>query len=276
MNIHEINAKVSEMLAAVEAKPGFKIQHIPSFDGDRIEIRDANGSLMFRGYAFETDFLFELNKALEYYAVAKTTEEIAAEKAQSRAAQLRLEAVLFEQRGFDDFATWQSNFTREEIENEIAAMNAEIDAGSAVASANSDTLAAVKRYILTASDMMFNGATVTDAVVYVSGMCEGLERSPFELDGFAKALAHAFQTPNAVQQLCDALQFTDDAWVIDLRRVEVKTNGGMTLIAPAWSVRTYAGLERLAAYWDMRLGLTRNEQYFLTVKGADIKEVHYV
>lgn len=271
MEIFEINEALRIKLEAVQVKPRFVLSHYPNFNGDLVVIRDAEGTLMWRAHAFETDFLFELDKALAYYADPKSAEDIAAAAATRRASQLRTEALFFAQ-GFDDFETIGSGeFTRAEVEAEIAAMTPASKADDAA-----KLLAAVKLHIVTAHTMRGNGASVSDAMIYTSGVCEALASSPFELHGFAKALAHMFSTPNTCELFLAALSYDGDAWVFDTRRMEVKTNAGVTYIAPAWAVRVYEGLERCAAYWDMRDGLIRNEQTFKTLKADTIKVINYV
>jgi hypothetical protein len=271
MEIFEINEALRIKLDSVQAKPNFVISHFPNFNGDLIVIRDAEGTLMWRSHAFETDFLFELDKALDYYATPKAAAEIAEAAATRRASQLRLEALFFQQ-GFDDFDLVASGqFTRAEVEAEIAAITPADKAADAA-----KMLEAVRLHIVTAHTMRTNGASVSDAMIYTSGMCETLLSSPFELDGFAKALAHMFNTPNTCELFLAALSYDGDAWVFDTRRMQVKTNAGVTYIAPAWSVRLFPGLERCAAYWDMRDGLIRNEQFYKTLNADTIKAIDYV
>lgn len=144
---------------------------------------------------------------------------------------------------------------------------------------NHASLMRVHVIIADARNLIINGGTLSDAMIYASGMCEQYlpDNSPFQMHGFATALATAFSQGYAgVSKLIAALDFDGTAWTLDTRKLKIVTNAGVIYIAPVWAVQVYPNLERFAGYWDMRTGLIRNEQYFKTINPNDIKAIEYV
>lgn len=107
------------------------------YGSTQVEIREVDGgSLIWRAWSYETNFENVLESALDHSGTLKTAEEIAEQAAAARSQKLRNDAMFFEVHGFeDDFILNLSDFTRAEIEAEIIAMNAELNAASADADA---------------------------------------------------------------------------------------------------------------------------------------------
>lgn len=118
-NIFAVNEMIVSTLATVTIKPGFKLVHIPRFEGDKIEIRDEAGSLVWRKNAYESEFEWEFKKAVEYYFTPKSADEIKAHQDAARANQLRIEA-LCHMEGSMPHDPALSMFSLAEIEAEIA------------------------------------------------------------------------------------------------------------------------------------------------------------
>ncbi|ENR0965156.1 hypothetical protein ACETN9_004355 [Salmonella enterica] len=131
-----------DQIVAMVGKYNIKADRAVSYNFDKygstqVEIReDDGGSLIWRGWSYESNFENVLESALDHSGVLKTADEIAEQAAAARAQKLRTDAIFFEVHGFeDDFILNLSDFTREEIEAEIIAMNAELNAASADADA---------------------------------------------------------------------------------------------------------------------------------------------
>lgn len=107
------------------------------YGSTQVEIREVDGgSLIWRAWSYESNFENVLESALDHSGVLKTADEIAEQEAAARAQRLRTDAIFFDVHGFeDDFILNLSDFTRAEIEAEIIAMNAELNAASANADA---------------------------------------------------------------------------------------------------------------------------------------------
>ncbi|EDM2786109.1 hypothetical protein CQM94_18335 [Salmonella enterica subsp. enterica serovar Typhimurium] len=107
------------------------------YGSTQVEIREVEGgSLIWRAWSYESNFENVLESALDHSGVLKTADEIAEQEAAARAQRLRTDAIFFDVHGFeDDFILNLSDFTRAEIEAEIIAMNAELNAASADADA---------------------------------------------------------------------------------------------------------------------------------------------
>uniref|UniRef100_A0AB39C1D1 Uncharacterized protein n=1 Tax=Salmonella phage PMBT19 TaxID=3229743 RepID=A0AB39C1D1_9CAUD len=131
-----------DQIVAMVGKYNIKADRAVSYNYDvygstQVEIREVDGgSLIWRGWSYESNFENVLESALDHSGVLKTADEIAEQAAAARAQKLRTDAIFFEVHGFeDDFILNLSDFTREEIEAEIIAMNAELNAASADADA---------------------------------------------------------------------------------------------------------------------------------------------
>ncbi|EBW4069002.1 hypothetical protein DPF68_21660 [Salmonella enterica subsp. enterica serovar Typhimurium] len=111
--------------------------HFDKYGSTQVEIREVDGgSLIWRAWSYESNFENVLESALDHSGTLKTADEIAEQEAAARAQKLRNDAIFFEVHGFeDDFILNLSDFTRAEIEAEIIAMNAELNAASADADA---------------------------------------------------------------------------------------------------------------------------------------------
>lgn len=81
MQIHEINTLIGSTLANVVINPGYTVKHYPRFEGDLVEIRAESGSLCWRGYAYESEFVFEFEKQIAHYFTPKAPGAIEAEQA---------------------------------------------------------------------------------------------------------------------------------------------------------------------------------------------------
>lgn len=127
-----------DQIVAMVGKYNIKADRAVSYNYDvygstQVEIREIDGgSLIWRAWSYESNFENVLESALDHSGVLKTAEEIAEQAAAARSQTLRNDAIFFEVHGFeDDFILNLSDFTREEIEAEIIAMNAELNAASA-------------------------------------------------------------------------------------------------------------------------------------------------
>ncbi|ENL7150979.1 hypothetical protein AB5S46_003958 [Salmonella enterica subsp. enterica serovar Newport] len=131
-----------DQIVAMVGKYNIKADRAVSYNFDKygstqVEIREVDGgSLIWRAWSYESNFENVLESALDHSGTLKTADEIAEQEAAARAQKLRNDAIFFEVHGFeDDFILNLSDFTREEIEAEIIAMNAELNAASADADA---------------------------------------------------------------------------------------------------------------------------------------------
>ncbi|EBH6335533.1 hypothetical protein CQ192_21170 [Salmonella enterica] len=132
-----------DQIVAMVGKYNIKSDRAVSYNFDKygstqVEIREVDGgSLIWRAWSYESNFENVLESALDHSGVLKTADEIAEQEAAARAQKLRNDAMFFEVHGFeDDFILNLSDFTRAEIEAEIIAMNAELNAASANADAD--------------------------------------------------------------------------------------------------------------------------------------------
>ncbi len=131
-----------DQIVAMVGKYNIKADRAVSYNFDKygstqVEIREIDGGcLVWRAWSYESNFEDVLERALDHSGVLKSDEEIAEQAAAARSQKLRNDAIFFEVHGFeDDFILNLSDFTREEIEAEIIAMNAELNAASADADA---------------------------------------------------------------------------------------------------------------------------------------------
>lgn len=127
-----------DQIVAMVGKYNIKADRAVSYNFDKygstqVEIREIDGGcLVWRAWSYESNFEDVLERALDHSGVLKSDEEIAEQAAAARSQKLRNDAIFFEVHGFeDDFILNLSDFTREEIEAEIIAMNAELNAASA-------------------------------------------------------------------------------------------------------------------------------------------------
>ncbi|ELA6134972.1 hypothetical protein RF812_004348 [Salmonella enterica] len=132
-----------DQIVAMVGKYNIKADRAVSYNFDKygstqVEIREIDGGcLVWRAWSYESNFENVLESALDHSGVLKTADEIAEQEAAARAQKLRNDAMFFEVHGFeDDFILNLSDFTRAEIEAEIIAMNAELNAASANADAD--------------------------------------------------------------------------------------------------------------------------------------------
>lgn len=132
-----------DQIVAMVGKYNIKADRAVSYNFDKygstqVEIREVDGgSLIWRAWSYESNFENVLESALDHSGTLKTADEIAEQEAAARAQKLRNDAIFFEVHGFeDDFILNLSDFTRAEIEAEIIAMNAELNAASADADAD--------------------------------------------------------------------------------------------------------------------------------------------
>ncbi|APD19392.1 hypothetical protein DPE13_19580 [Salmonella enterica subsp. enterica] len=132
-----------DQIVAMVGKYNIKADRAVSYNFDKygstqVEIREVDGgSLIWRAWSYESNFENVLESALDHSGVLKTADEIAEQEAAARAQRLRTDAIFFDVHGFeDDFILNLSDFTRAEIEAEIIAMNAELNAASANADAD--------------------------------------------------------------------------------------------------------------------------------------------
>ncbi|EEI2164376.1 hypothetical protein GYD87_004592 [Salmonella enterica] len=131
-----------DQIVAMVNKYSIKADRAVTYNFDKygstqVEIREIDGGcLVWRAWSYESNFENVLESALDHSGVLKTADEIAEQEAAARAQKLRNDAIFFEAHGFeDDFILNLSDFTRAEIEAEITAMNAELNAASADADA---------------------------------------------------------------------------------------------------------------------------------------------
>lgn len=269
------NDKITLLVNSYTLKADRKLSyHYDQYGSTQVEIRDASGSLCWRGWSYETDFEFYLTQALDNNGVKKSDDEIAEAVAAQRAHKLRNDAIFFADHGFaDEFILNLSDFTREEIEAEIAVMNAEL----AAITADRDTAAHTAK----ASDII---ADVMRRRRQFGFMGEGFQ---FERGNTLHGLPSVFFSTASGKDIGGYAFFVDaaerdavaellTAQISKMARVmTVKTSGGMTLRATVWAV-TVGDDGALTAVWDMRHNLIHNPQFTYTVRGADVKAVDYV
>lgn len=253
MQINEINTLIGSTLANVVIKPGYVVKHYPRFEGDLVEIRAESGSLCWRGYAYESDFVFEFEKQIAHYFTPKAPEAIAAEKATARATNLRLTALFMQANGFEGNEMFLDGFTRAEVEQEIAAIDLELAQLEAV------TLLETARMLAGNNPTLCAELDGNEVVIFIENGRD-VTRKPYESD--AAALVVFEQLEKVI---------TDDSAAALIR---VTTSGGMTLIARASRVMVSDG-GGMSAVWDMRHGLIRNPAFVYSVRPDDIKAVNY-
>ncbi len=124
------------------------------------------------------------------------------------------------------------------------------------------------------------GASLEYAINSVAGGFEADGTvSPFDCDGFAKALSDAMQSDlQTVDALISALSLDRNGdFHFDARTLKVTTVAGMTLIAPAWKVQLKNGpIAQMWAWWDMRHGLIRNVSYLALVSEGNVASIEYI
>lgn len=78
MTHDEITAKIN----ALTLKDGITVKYnFDKYGSTQVEIREESGSLIWRGWSFEADFAFYLDRELDRYGVNKSAEEIAEQQA---------------------------------------------------------------------------------------------------------------------------------------------------------------------------------------------------
>lgn len=60
-----------------------------------------------------------------------------------------------------------------------------------------------------------------------------------------------------------------------MQTLKIITKGGLILVADAAKVEI-ADNGSITAVWDMRHQLIRNEKFYMTVRGNDVKEIYHV
>jgi hypothetical protein len=259
------------IVAMFNLKDGYKVSY--NFDqyGSTQFILEKDGALAYRYWSYETDVAYWIERAMEYAGTRKSPEEIAQQEAAARAHQLRNDALFFMDNGFDATALL-SDFTREEIEAEIAVVKADLELiQSPVIVSAVDTKTKI--------DLAhaFLGKAAENIQILNGGTLEGLIP---DAQGSMVMLNNAEGSAIFVKFVEDEQTLTatlDGLWMVirgDVKTVTVKTHGGMTLKAPISHIVAYAD-GGMSGSWDMRHNLIRNQNYQYVVRPDDVKEVHY-
>lgn len=269
MTYDDITAKIN----AFTLKDGVKVRYnFDQYGSTQVELREEGGSLIWRGWSFEKDFAFYLDRELDRYGVSKSAEEIAEQAAAARASRLRNDAIFCQDNGYD--ALIYSEFTREEIDAEIAAMNRDLAAVEAYCVADSRRPSHVHRADY-ATDAEYSAAKVA--------FYTHILRSLWTVRGNS---VYRRQVKKTIKSLRDwkavARKDAEAAGVaavfgnaLMIKPVKITTAGGMTLIASQADIKIYPALMRLTALWDMRHGLTRDTHYNHSLPFHCIAEVEY-
>ncbi|HIF0636010.1 TPA: DUF905 family protein [Klebsiella pneumoniae] len=255
MTYDDITAKIN----AFTLKDGVKVRYnFDQYGSTQVEFRDDSGALIWRGWSFEKDFAYYLDRELDRYGVSKSAEEIAEQAAAARASRLRNDAIFCQDNGHD--ALIYSEFTREEIDAEIAAMNRDLAALQSYCIADNRRPSHVHRADY-ATDAEYSAAKVA--------FYTHILRSLWTVRGNS---VYRRQVKKTIKSLRDwkavARKDADAAGVaavfgdaLMVKPVRITTAGGMTLIASQADIKIYPALMRLTALWDMRHGLTRDTHY---------------
>lgn len=267
MTYDDITAKIN----AFTLKDGVKVRYnFDQYGSTQVELREEGGSLIWRGWSFEADFAFYLDRELDRYGVSKSAEEIAEQAAAARASRLRNDAIFCQDNGYD--ALIYSEFTREEIDAEIAAMNRDLAAVEAYCVADNRRPSHVHRADY-ATDAEYSAAKVA--------FYAHILRSLWSVRGNS---VYRRQVKKSIKSLRDwkAVARKDAAGVaavsgnaLMVKPVRITTAGGMTLIASQADIMIYPALMRLNALWDMRHGLTRDTHYNHALPFRCIEGIEY-
>lgn len=267
MTYDEITAKIN----AFTLNDGITVKYnFDKYGSTQVEIREEGGSLIWRGWSFEADFAFYLDRELARYGVSKSEEEIAEQAAAARSSRLRNDAIFCQDNGYD--ALIYSEFTREEIDADIAAMDRDLAAVEAYCVADSRRPSHVHRADY-ATDADYSAAKVA--------FYAHIFRSLWTVRGNS---VYRRQIKKTIKSLRDwkAVARKDAAGVeavpgkaLIVKPVKITTAGGMTLIASQADIMIYPALMRLNALWDMRHGLTRDTHYIHSLPFHCIAGIEY-
>lgn len=266
MTYDEITAKVN----AFALKEGVTVSYrFDQYGSTQVEFR--NDALIWRGWSFESDFAYYLDRELDRLGVKKSDAEIAALEAAARANRLRNDAIFCQDNGYG--ALMFSEFTKEEIDAEIAVMNRELAAVEAYCVADNRRPSHVHRADY-ATDAEYSAAKVA----FYSHVIR-------ELWSVRRNSVYRRQILKTIKSLRDwkavARKDAENEKVATVFPNLIKsvarftTHGGMTLTADMSKIMVYPNNERLFALWDMRHGLTHDDHYNHAVKFSCIAGVEY-
>lgn len=251
--------EIDRIIARFTLKPGYEIFFNTDQYGSVQFILRKDGALAYRYWSYETDAAYNIERAMEYAGTRKTDAEIAAHEAAVRATELRRDALFFMEHGLDS-QVLLSDFTREELEAEIAIVESEYAVRMASDMLNTARAVAEEEGnpAPLAVELTGNGCIVS--IYYENGH----DVFPFRFPNEAKAMAvfnalEALMYPSgdAVNMVC-----------------QVVTKGGLTLRAAASKITT-SEQGVLSAEWDMRHALIHNPRYSYQVRPDDVKSIHF-
>lgn len=265
MTHDEITAKVN----AYTLKEGVKVSYrFDQYGSTQVEFR--NDALIWRGWSFETDFAYYLDRELEIVGVKKSDAEIAALVVAARANRLRNDAIFVQDNGYG--ALMFSEFSREEIDAEIAVMNRELVAVEAYCVTDNRRPSHVHRADY-ATDAEYSAAKVAFYTRIIRELWNVRRNSVYRRQ-ILKTIKSLRDWKAVARKDADAEQYNVPG-LITGPLVRIKTAGGMTLTAEQSKVMICPNNERLFALWDMRHGLTHDTHYNHAVKFSCIAGVEY-
>lgn len=218
MTHDEITAKVN----AFNLNDGITVKYnFDKYGSTQVEIRDESGSLIWRGWSFEADFAFYLDRELHLYGVSKSVEEIA---------------------------------------EPAAAMDRDLAAVEAYHVADSRRPSHVHRADY-ATDADYSAAKVAFYAHILRDLWTVRGNSVYrrQVKKIIKSLRDWKAVARKDADAAGVAAVSGKALIV--KPVRITTAGGMTLIASQADIKIYPALMRLNALWDMRHGLTRDTHY---------------
>ena len=267
MTYDDITAKIN----AFTLKDGVTVKYnFDQYGSTQVELREESGSLIWRGWSFEADFAFYLDRELDRYGVSKSAEEIAEQQAAARASRLRNDAIFCQDNGYE--ALIYSDFTREEIDAEIAAMNRDLAAVEAYCVADNRRPSHVLRADY-ATDAEYSAAKVAFYTRIIRELWSVRRNSVYRRQ-ILKTVKSLRDWKAVARKDADAEQYNMPG-LITGPLVRIKTAGGMTLTAQQSDVMIYPVNMRLLAKWDMRHGLNRDSHFNTALPFHMVASIEY-
>lgn len=265
MTYDEITAKVN----AYTLKEGIAVKYnFDQYGSTQVEFR--NDALIWRGWSFENDFAFYLDRELAVVGVKKSDAEIAALEAAARANRLRNDAIFCQDNGYG--ALMFSEFTKEEIDAEIAVMNRDLAAVEAYCVADNRRPSHVHRADY-ATDAEYSAAKVAFYTRIIRELWSVRRNSVYRRQ-ILKTVKSLRDWKAVARKDADAEQYNMPG-LITGPLVRIKTAGGMTLTAQQSDVMIYPVNMRLLAKWDMRHGLNRDSHFNTALPFHMVASIEY-
>lgn len=260
MTYDEITAKVN----AYTLKDGITVKYnFDQYGSTQVEFR--NDALIWRGWSFETNFAYYLDRELAIVGVKKSDAEIAA-----RANRLRNDAIFVQDNGYG--ALMFSEFTKEEIDAEIAVMNRDLAAVEAYCVADNRRPSHVHRADH-ATDAEYSAAKVAFYTRIIRELWSVRRNSVYRRQ-ILKTVKSLRDWKAVARKDADAEKYNMPG-LITGPLVRIKTAGGMTLTAQQSDVMIYPVNMRLLAKWDMRHGLNRDSHFNTALPFHMVASIEY-